>query len=524
MVDQNNNTSQNTNTSQNNKRIAKNTFILYVRLLFMMAVSLFTSRVVLNALGVEDFGIYSVVGGVVAMLNVLTGSLSAAISRFITFELGKRNFEHLKVVFSTAVSVQLILASLIFVVAEIIGVWFLNTKMNIPYDRLYAGNWVLQFSILTFIINLISIPYNASIIAHEKMTAFAYISIVEVLLKLMIVYMLCMSPFDKLIAYSCLLCIVAIIVRIIYGVYCKSHFEECRWHLIIDKPLLKQMLSFSGWNFIGASSAVLRDQGVNIAINLFCGPAVNASRGIAMQVNSAVNGFVLNFMMALNPQITKNYAIGNYSYMFTLIFQGARLSFYILFLLSLPVIINAPYLLKLWLGIVPDYTIIFVRLVLIFTMCESISKPLITVMLATGKIRNYQIVVGGLQMLNFPISYYLLKWGFTAEVTLITAICISFLCLLSRLYMLKGMINLSIKDFFYNVFMNILIVSILSSVIPYLVEKNLKSSFISFVGVSLLCFINSLIIMYFVGCSKKERSMINIKVMNTLNKIGFKKK
>lgn len=370
-----------TDTAQNNKRIAKNTLLLYVRMLFMMAVTLYTSRVVLNTLGVEDFGIYNVVGGVVAMFSVISGSLSAAISRFITYELGKGDKEKLIRIFSSSVTIQLVLGLIILILAEAIGIWFLNAKMTIPTDRMYAANWVFQLSILTFIINLISVPYNAAIIAHEKMSAFAYISILEVVAKLVIVYMLLWSPFDKLIFYAILMASVALIIRFVYGYYCKRHFEECTYHFIFDKELLKKMFGFAGWNFIGATSAVLRDQGGNIVINLFCGPAVNAARGIAYQVNNAISGFVSNFMMALNPQITKSYAAGDKEYMMTLIHQGARLSFYILLILSLPVIINAHYILTLWLKIVPEHTTQFVQLVLIFAMSESISNPLITAML-----------------------------------------------------------------------------------------------------------------------------------------------
>ena len=261
------------NTSANNKRIAKNTLLLYFRMLFMMVVSLYTSRVVLNALGVEDFGIYNVVGGVVAMFSMLSGSLSAAITRFITYELGTGNRENLKKIFSSSVTIQIGIALLIILLAEAIGVWFLNVKMNIPDARMVAANWVFQFSILTFAINLISVPYNASIIAHERMSAFAYISILEAIGKLVIAFLIVISPMDKLVFYAILMCAVALVVRFAYGAYCKKHFEECTYHFIFDKELLKRMFGFAGWNFIGATSAVLRDQGGNVVINLFCGPA-----------------------------------------------------------------------------------------------------------------------------------------------------------------------------------------------------------------------------------------------------------
>ena len=469
-------------TTENNKRIARNTLLLYFRMLFLMIISLYTSRIVLNALGVEDFGIYNVAGGVVAMFSILSGSLSAAISRFITYELGKNNVLKLKTIFSSAITIQIGLGIVIAFFAETIGIWFLNTQMNIPIERMTAANWVLQFSIITFIINLISVPYNAVIIAHEKMSAFAYISIFEAIGKLLIAYLITISPIDKLIFYAILMCGVAIAIRLLYGYYCKRHFDECRFHFIWNKQIFQQIFSFAGWNFIGASSAVLRDHGGNIIINLFCGPTVNAARGIAFQVNNAIQGFVSNFMTALNPQITKSYAAKNYTYMMTLIFQGARLSFYMLLLLSLPIIINTHYLLTLWLNTVPEHTVLFVRLVLIFAMSESISGPLITAMLATGNIRNYQIIVGGLQMLNLPTSYILLSLGAIPETVLIVAVLISQCCLMARLYMLKKMIKLKIKDYLKKVYFNIITVSIIAIILPICMQERLAENFIKNVG------------------------------------------
>lgn len=510
------------NSSTNNKRIIKNTLLLYFRMLFLMAVNLYTSRVVLNALGVEDFGIYNVVGGVVAMFSMLSGSLSSAITRFITYELGTGNRDNLKRIFSSAVTIQIGLAILIIILAEAIGVWFLNAKMSIPDTRIIAANWVFQFSILTFAINLISVPYNASIIAHERMSAFAYISILEAMGKLAIAFLIVVSPMDRLIFYAILMCAVALIVRFAYGIYCKRHFEECTYHFIFDKDLLKRMFGFAGWNFIGATSAVLRDQGGNVVINLFCGPAVNAARGIAFQVNNAVSGFVTNFMTALNPQITKSYAAGDKGYMMTLINQGARLSFYILLLLSLPVIINVHYILMLWLKTVPEHTTLFVQLVLIFAMSESISNPLVTAMLATGNIRNYQIVVGGLQMLNLPISYILLRNGFIPETVLIVAVCISQCCLAARLYMLRGMIGLSVREYLSKVYLNVLAVTVLSAVIPCMSSYYLSETFLNFIIICVVSVICTFTVIYFVGCNRKERQFINEKVNRIIRKSNEK--
>lgn len=505
-------------TSANNKRIAKNTLLLYVRMLLTMVVSLYTSRVVLDALGVEDYGIYNVVGGVVAMFSMLSGSLSAAISRFITFELGTGNKEKLARVFSSSVTIQIAICGIILVLAETIGLWFLNSKMVIPENRIYAANWVFQLSLLTFVINLISVPYNAAIIAHERMSAFAYISIFEAVSRLIVAYCIVISPIDKLILYAIMLATIAIVVRLIYGIYCKKRFQECTYHFIYDHALLKQMFGFAGWNFIGASSALLRDQGGNIVINLFCGPAVNAARGIAFQVSSAIHSFVNNFMTALNPQITKSYASGNREYMMTLLFQGARFSYYILLLLSLPVIINTHYILQLWLGHVPEHTVLFVQLALVFGMCESISTPLITAMLATGRIRNYQLIVGGLQMLNFPVSYVLLRLGAIPETVLIVAIVISQFCLTSRLYMLRGLIGLKARDFLKKVYFNVIVVSLLSAALPFALATALEDSIGCFIVLSVLAVSSTLFVVFYVGCTARERQFVVSKVKTIIRK------
>ena len=501
--------------SNNNKRIAKNTLLLYFRMLFMMVVSLYTSRVILNALGVEDFGIYNVVGGVVAMFNIISGSLSAAISRFITYELGKGDQSKLNKIFSASVTIQLLLSLIIVVLIESVGVWFLNAKMTIPVERMTAANWVLQFSIITFVINLISVPYNAAIIAHEKMSAFAYISILEVLGQLATALLIVVAPIDRLVFYALLMCLVALLVRFAYGSYCKKHFEECHYHIRWDSDVLKTMFGFAGWNFIGATSAILRDQGGNIVINLFCGPTVNAAKGISMQVNSAITAFARNFMTALNPQITKSYASEDKDYMMTLIFQGARLSFYMLLLLSLPILANTHYILVIWLKLVPEHAVLFVQLILIFAMSESISNPLITAMLATGKIRNYQIVVGGLQMMNLPISYICLCMGCIPESVLIVAIVISQCCLAARLYMLRDLIGLSSIQYMKKVYLNVLGVAILSMVLPGLLSFYMKESFLSFVLITLLALSCTCMAEFYVGCTMKERAF----VLDKVNKI-----
>ena len=495
-------------TTSNTHRIAKNTVMLYMRTLLTMFVSLYTSRVVLRALGIMDYGVYNAVGSTVAMFSVLSGSLSSAISRFITFELGSGNIAKLKRVFSTAIIVQLILALVIVLVAETIGLWFLNHKMVIPPERLLAARWVYQFSIITFVVGLISVPYNAAIIAHEKMATFAYIGIFEALAKLGVAFAISTAQCDRLILYGLLLMGIAVTVRFIYGVYCKRRFEECTCRFVYDKGLLKEMTSFAGWNFIGASSAVLRDQGGNIILNIFGGAAVNAARGFAIQISTAIQSFVQNFMTALNPQITKSYANGNHEYMMSLIFRGARFSYYILLLLSLPVIINADYILRLWLVDVPDHTTAFVQLVLIFSLSESLANPLVTAMLATGKIRNYQLIVGGIQLLNLPVSYLLLRMGGAPEVVFVVAIVISVCCEMARLYMLRGMIGLSMRGFLCKVYFNVLLVTVIATCIPLWVTRVLPENAISLMLSCALCICSTGLTALFIGCSQYERKAL----------------
>lgn len=405
-----------TDTAANNKRIAKNTLLLYFRMLFMMAISLFTSRITLSTLGITDYGIYNVIGGMVSMFSILSGSLSFAISRYITMEVGKGNQEKLNHIFSTSMSIQVFMAVIIGIMGELAGLWFLNNKMVIPSDRLYAAQWVLHLSILTFVINLISIPYNALIIAHERMSAFAYVSILEVCLKLIIVYLLYISPIDKLIVYACLLACVAIIIRIVYVTYCKRHFtEEVHYKPYFDKKLLYDMSGFIGWAFLGNGVIVLKDQGTNILLNLFCGPTVNAARGLAMQVNSAIYNFVLNFMTAVNPQITKSYSIGNLSDMHKLIMRSAKFSFFILLILLMPVCANIDYILNLWLVEIPEHTANFIVLILLYSLIDCFANPLITGVLAQGNIKPYEIALTIIYLINFISSYICLKMGMVVE-------------------------------------------------------------------------------------------------------------
>lgn len=506
------------NNSSNNKRIAKNTIVLYLRMLFTMAVSLYTTRVILAQLGVDDYGIYNVVGGLVAMFGFLSSSLSTAISRFLTFELGTGDKAKLSSVFSSSILILSALAIIIFIFVEAIGIWFLNYKMTISPDRLYAANWVLQLSSLTFVVNLLNTSYNAIVIAHERMSAFAFFAITEALLKLVICFMISWTSFDKLISYACLLAGIALVMRCLYYIYCRRQFEECKFHFVCDRSLLKNMFSFAGWNLFGSGSSLLRDQGVNILLNLFFGPMVNSARGVAVQVNSAINQLSYNFMMALNPQITKNYASNNLQYALELVFKGSKYTMYLLFLISLPLIYEAELILKLWLGNVPDHTLLFVRLILVYSMFEAVSYSMVTLMLATGKIKKYQFIVGGCQLLNFPLAFIALKLGCMPEFTIIISIFVATLCLVLRLHMLKRMVGFPVCKFVKDVLVKLVTVLFLSIPIPIFLIHYLEEGFARFFIISIVSTLITIGVIYIAGITCNERNLLKSRIVLFVNK------
>lgn len=504
--------------SANNKRIAKNTLLLYVRLLFTMVVGLYTSRVVLKTLGIEDFGIYNVVGGFVTMFTVLSGSLSAAISRFLTFELGKGDINKLKKVFSSSVTIQMGLSLIIIVIAETLGLWFVNCKMVIPEGRLEAANWVYQFSILSFVVSLISVPYNASIISHEKMGTFAYMSVFEASGKLAVAYGISHAPIDRLIFYGGMILGISLVMRLIYGWYCKKNFEECSYHLEFDIDLLKKMFSFAGWNFFGAGSWQLMTQGVNMLLNVYFGVAVNAARGVAVQVDNAVMQFVNNFTTAINPQITKSYASGDREYMFTLIFRGAKYSFFMLLFFAIPIICETDFILRIWLKEVPVYAPVFIRLATIVSLLHVLSNTMITAMLATGNIKKYQIIVGGLGMLVFPLVWLSFHFGCSPEVAYIIIIIVFLFQLIARLYLLKQMINMPVTSFLNEVLIKVLVVTILAFIGPLVVLKFMDDYAIRFFVLGITSIICTSLTVFFVGLSSSERlylyKMVEMKIEN----------
>lgn len=508
--------------STNNKRIAKNTLMLYVRMGITMVVTLFTSRVVLEALGENDFGIYNVVGGVVSLFSILSGSLSGAITRFITYELGRGNKERLKTIFSTSVNIQLLMALIIFILCEIIGVWFLNEKMNIPEGRMGAANFVLQCSIVTFCVNLINIPYNATIIAHEKMDVFAYISILEVSLKLAIAYAIYISGFDKLKVYALLILLTSVLIPIIYGVYCNRTYKETKYSFVFDISLFKEMASFAGWNLFGNTAYILNTQGINMLINIFFGVAINAARAIAVQVDSAVTMFVSNFMTALNPQITKYYASGEYERMVNLVCRGTRFSFYIMYFFIVPIVLETETILGIWLKEVPDETSIFLRLVLFASLTVVIGTPLYTAIQATGHIRRYQIVVTAVGCLVFPLTWLGYGAGCPAYITYVIFIFIYFFLNFIRLASLKRLMNFPIMQYLRTVYIPIGICAVICFIVPAFIVYAMPSSLLRFILVTSISCVWSGLCIFYAGLEKDEQVFFVSKARGMIKDIRAK--
>lgn len=491
----------------NNKRIAKNTVFLYIRQMLVMAVQLYTSRVVLNALGVENYGIYNIVGGVVVLFSFINNSLSSATQRFLNFELGKGNVDRLGRVFSMSLTIHICVAFIVVVLAETIGLWFLNTQMNIPWERIGAANWVYQFSILVICINFIQVPYHASVVAYEKMSFFAYIAIVEVGLKLLIVFLLLYVRYDKLKLYSILTFCVSVVVFLCYKRYCNIQFNISRYQYFWDKEMFSRLLGFSGWMLCGAAAGVGATQGVNIFLNIFHGVAVNAAMGISNQVNVAVNQFVSNFQTAFMPQVIKLYAVGDMPQLRILTNRASRFSFLLLFALACPLMLNVDFVLCLWLKNVPPHATTFCVLVLVYSLIESVSKPVGFVLHATGRVKFYNISMSIALFMNIVFSYVFLKLGFQPEVVLVVSILVCIVCLGIRLLLARRYHTLKIRDYVCNVLLRSLGVSLLVLPLPLYVSMCLSRWTGFFTSSSIFIFLLA-VVAYFIGLTRAERSKV----------------
>ena len=496
-------------TTENNKRIAKNTLLLYFRMLLTMVVSLYTSRVVLHALGVEDYGIYNVVGGVVTFLGFLNGTLSTASSRYITVALGEGNIMKMRQVFASVLQINILLAIIVLILSETIGLWFLYNKMVIPSERMTAALWVYHFSILTVMLNIVSIPYNASIIAHEKMKSFAYISIFDAFAKLLIAYLLTLNiNYDKLIIYSLLLLLVQFIDRIIYCQYCITRFPETKYTMYYNKYLIKEMMSFISWSAYGSFVSVGFNQGLNILLNMFFGPAINAARAIAVQVQNAVVSFVTNFHVAFNPQLMKTVTKNNKESTAQLLFLSTRISFYLLCLLGLPIISETKFILQLWLGAIPEHTIPFIQLMLTISIWQSLANPLRIINQAEGNIKKFQLYECSTLLLIVPISYLLLKLNYPAIIVFIIHLCIEVIANFVRINIVLPKINVSISYYIKNIYLRFIPIFTIPLMISNLLKEYFNESIVSFLFISIIIEIILIFMIYLFGLDIRERYLI----------------
>ncbi len=501
-----------------NKRIAKNTIMLFIRTLFVMFISLYTSRVILEALGVEDYGIYQVVGGMVMMFSIISSSLSTAISRFITFEIGSGDKERLKKIFSTSITIQIVIALIVTLLVEVIGIWFMDTEMQIPAERMNAARWVLHCSVLTFCINLLSVPYNACIIAHEHMSAFAYISILEAVIKLAICYAIMVSPIDKLIFYAILMLLLAVAIRIIYAVYCHRKFEESRAKNGFDKSIFKEMIGFSGWSFFNNSAFILNNQGINMLMNVYFGVVVNAARGIAVQVENSVLQFVNSFTTAINPQITKSYANGDLQGMHKLVCRGARFSYFMILFIALPIIIEAEQILCMWLVEVPEHAVAFVQLSLIMGMCDCIGNTGYTACIATGKLKKYSLIITSIACLEFPLAWGFFATGAAPEYAYITYIAVKTTILFVRMFLLKNLVELKISMYVNQVLIPITLTTIVAIIIPFVAHTTITPGILRFSATTVLSIICVSASVLYIGMSRDERSIVLKKCKSIISK------
>ena len=503
----------------NNKRIVKNTLFLYGRMIILMLISLYTSRVILKTLGVDDFGIYNLVGGVVAMFQFLNGTLADATQRYITVEIGREDQGDVNKIFSTSLLLHVLLGLLIIVIAEPVGLWLIFNKLLIPPDRLNAAIWVFHFSVVSLFILIISVPYNALIIAHERMKAFAMISIVETIGKLLIVYALLIGKMDRLILYGFLMSLMQLFVRCLYTHYCRRNFVESKFILCWDKRLIMELSSFASWTIIGNTAYICVTQGISVLFGMFFLPAVNAARGIAVQVQNALSTFVKNFQTAVNPQITKNYASGNISEMHLLIFRSSRFSFFLVLIPLVPIFLEIDIILKVWLKIVPQYTSEFVRLIILVTWMNSLANPLAVAIKATARIREYELFSASIKLFVIPISYWLLLQGYSPIIVFVVYLFIEMIAYISNLLITCKFVRVSFHVYFNDVILRVAMVSLASFILPTSIWLFLDSSwqrFLIIIVVSLFCSMYSI---YLIGLSEHEKKY----VYNLIKKIKYGK-
>ncbi len=498
-----------------NKRIAKNTLMLYMRMFYSFLISLFTARVILNALGFTDYGLYNVVGSIASMFVFLRSAMGNSTNRYLTYTIGKGNASEIQKVFSLSIIIFTGLALLIVFLCETIGLWFFYEKLTIPEERMTAAFWVYQFSIITTALSVICVPYDAIIIAHERMKVFAYVQILNTTLNLGIVYLVAVSPFDRLIVYAFLLMSLQVMNRIIYGIYCGRNFPETKFILVRDWNLLKEMTSFAGWSLVGNLAYVAYNQGMNIVLNLFFGPVVNAARAIAFNVQSAIKGFVTNFQMAVSPQIIKSYSQSDFQRLHTLVYSSSKFSFFLLYCLVLPISLEAKVLLELWLKNVPDYAVLFTILVLWMMLIEPLKNPIDKANQATGEIKIYQIVEGGMLLLILPLAYLTLKLGAEPYSVFIVQFVIMLIVQVLRIFLVCHKIRMSKREYVKRVLVRVGLVTVTAAIIPTLLFVLLPQTILSFLIVVITSVISVLSCAYFIGITNSERNYIREKTFTS---------
>ncbi len=505
-----------------NKRLAKNTLLLYIRMILLLAVSLYTSRIILAALGFDDYGIYNVVGGVVSMFAFINAAMGNASSRFITYALGKGDNEHSINVFNVSILVHALLAIIIVILAENIGLWFFYNKMIIPASRMTAAFWVYQLSIISCVATILCVPFNATIIAHEKMGAFAYISLLDAILKLGIAFAITVTSSDRLVLYALLYLGVNLLNIVIYQIYCFRKFETVKFQRPKNYAIMKEMMGFAGWSLIGNLATLCCIQGLNLLLNVFFGPVVNAARGIAYQIQGAVKGFITNFQMAINPQITKSYAAEDYKRLQQLIVFGSKFSFCLMLCIMLPISLEIKPILHIWLGKVPDYTAQFAILTMGVLLIDTLANPLGIANNATGKIRNYQIVEGGTLLLILPVAYIVLKMGGNPISVFWVQLVIMFFVQILRIFLVCHKIHMPKSKYVYQVLFRVLLVAGCSVVVPILVWYTLPQNLLSFIAVVITSIGSTLFCAYYLGLNSYEKANVSTKISSFTNKLKFR--
>lgn len=494
------------NQESNSKRIAKNTLLLYFRMILIMVVSLYTSRIILNELGVEDFGIYNLVAGVVILFSFLSNAMITATQRYLSIAIGKKDEKYIQAVFSTSLLSHFFLIFFIFLAAETIGLWLINAKLEIPADRMSATNFVYQLAILTTCVNIIRIPYNASIIANERMSFFAYVSIVETFLKLAVVWALAITPGDKLVIYSFLLLLVAIVIDIAYWYYCQRFLLANKFYLKTNKKLFVELTSFSVWNLFGGLADIGYKQGTNIILNFFWGVSINAVLGITNQIRNALVPFIGNLQLAVNPQMVKSYALGDYEYFKILVYRISKYSYFLMLIVVFPIIFNIDLILELWLKNPPEHTAIFAILTSVYCLVDSLTGPLWAAMQAGGKIKRFQIVTGICLLLNLPVSYLFLMYGYAPSVVLIIQIVITGFTVGVRVLFVKYYLQFSIRNYVREVIFPIVFVTALSLPIALYIYAETGGYYrllLFILFVPMMCYI-----IYVCGTCKSEKEMV----------------